>query len=183
MEKLRGTILRLTRFSDTSAIVHWMTPECGLVKTIAKGAFRPKSPFAGRLDLFFSADFVLHRSALPQKEDAPLHHLREIQLVKPRENLRSSYTSILLAGYFCRLLEATLEPEHAEPEISDLLERALDHLATTPPTLRAVLHFEKELARFLGILRPDTPPEDSLREAFPRLPEIRAGLLKRFSGP
>ena len=43
MESGRGTIIRLTKLTDTSLIVHWMSEEAGLIKTVAKGARRAKS--------------------------------------------------------------------------------------------------------------------------------------------
>ena len=46
-----GTVLRLTKLGDTSWIVHWCTAEFGWIKTVAKGARTPRSPFAGKLDL------------------------------------------------------------------------------------------------------------------------------------
>jgi DNA repair protein RecO (recombination protein O) len=52
MDKAHGIVIRLTKLTETSLIVHWCTREAGLLKTVAKGARRPKSPFAGKLDLF-----------------------------------------------------------------------------------------------------------------------------------
>ncbi|HXA44461.1 MAG TPA: recombination protein O N-terminal domain-containing protein, partial [Candidatus Angelobacter sp.] len=52
-----GIILRTRPLTETSLIVHWLTPDLGRLATVAKGARRPKSPFAGRLDLFYVADF------------------------------------------------------------------------------------------------------------------------------
>ena len=70
MESGKGTIIRLTKLTDTSLIVHWMSEEDGLIKTVARGARRAKSSFAGRLDLFLEADFEWGRS-----KKGELHHL------------------------------------------------------------------------------------------------------------
>ena len=75
MDKARGIVIRLTRLSDTSLIVHWCTEEVGLLKTVAKGARRPRSPFAGKLDLFVEADLVWVPSRASE-----LHILKEVEV-------------------------------------------------------------------------------------------------------
>ena len=61
-ESATGIILRTRPLTETSLIVHWLTPNFGRIATVAKGARRPKSPFAGKLDLFYVADFSFSRS-------------------------------------------------------------------------------------------------------------------------
>ena len=67
-----GLILRTRPLTETSLIVHWLTPDFGRMATAAKGAHRANSPFAGKLDLFYAADFSFSRS---RRSD--LHTLRE----------------------------------------------------------------------------------------------------------
>ena len=169
-------MIRLTRLTDTSLIVHWFTEEHGLVKTVAKGARRPKSPFAGKLDLFFGGEI-----ALSQARRGELHTLREISILHWREGLRRSYTCTLLAAYCCQLLEAAVEPEHPDPELHDLLRRALDHIDAAPASLRALRHFETELARLLGVSQKQADASLSLRDALGTLPASRTELLERLS--
>lgn len=169
-------IIRLTRLTETSLIVHWLCEAHGLVKTVAKGARRPKSPFRGQIDLFFGGEITFIRA-----RSGELHHLREIVIHQWREGLRKSYTSTLLAGYFCQLLESALEPGHPEPALHDLLRRALDHLDSKPPTLRALHHFEGEFTRILGVSHHGHPAVVSLREHLGRLPGARDELIERLS--
>ena len=51
-ESLNGIVLRRLRFSDSSLIITWLTDTHGRLKTMAKGALRQKSPFAGKLDRY-----------------------------------------------------------------------------------------------------------------------------------
>ena len=74
-ESTHGLILRTRPLTETSLIVHWLTPDLGRIATVAKGARRPKSPFAGKLDLFYAADFSFSRSRRSE-----LHVLREASL-------------------------------------------------------------------------------------------------------
>lgn len=176
MESTEAIVTRLTRLTETSLIVHWFTAEFGLLKSVAKGAKRPKSQFAGKLDLFFGGEITLGRS----KSGGEWHTLREVVIRDWREGLRRDYTSTLLAAYFCQLLERAVEPNHAEPELYDLLRRALDHLDQSPPELRVLRHFEREMARILGVLHHHGQPEASLRDALGSLPDSRAELMERL---
>ena len=55
MNKCQGTIIRRIPLTESSMIVTWCTKDHGLLKTVAKGARRPKSQFSGKLDLFYEA--------------------------------------------------------------------------------------------------------------------------------
>lgn len=176
MQSTEAIVIRLTRLTETSLIVHWFTEGHGLVKTVAKGARRAKSPFNGQLDLFFGGEISLARSRRGE-----LHTLREVAIRQWREGLRKNYTTTLLAAYCCQLLELAVEPEHPDPELHDLLKRALDHLDSTEPTLRALQHFESELARLLGISHHRQSADLSLGDTLGMLPASRADLIERLS--
>jgi DNA repair protein RecO (recombination protein O) len=168
-------LIRSTRLTDTSLIVHWFTESEGLVKTVAKGALRPKSPFAGKLDLFFSGEIGVARA-----RKGELHILREVSISNWREGLRRKYNSALMAGYFCQLVEAAVEPGHADPEMHDLLLRGLDHLDAEEPSLRAMSHFEKQLTGVLGILGGKGAVHELLRDHLGQLPGTRKQLEDRL---
>ena len=53
IETATGLILRTRPLTETSLIVHWLTPDFGRIATVAKGARRNQSPFLGKLDLFY----------------------------------------------------------------------------------------------------------------------------------
>lgn len=176
MEHCLGTLIRLTKLTDTSWIVHWFTDGHGLIKTVAKGARSPKSAFAGKLDLFFDAEISWVRA-----RSGELHSLRELSVITTREPIRGDYNAMLLSGYCCRLLELAVERDHPEPELGDLLRRALDHVAGKGASVRAMQHFELEMARNLGISRDRRHAAPALREALGALPPQRSQLLERLS--
>ena len=176
MHSTRATIIRLTKLTDSSLIVHWFSEDHGLVKTVAKGARQPKSPFAGRLDLFFSGEMTFQRA-----KRGELHALREVSIREWREGLRRDYTSTLFAAYCCQLIEVAVEPEHPEPELQDLLTRALNHLENKGPSLRALRHFEREMARLMGVSHERRTGEHSLRDVLSSLPAGRDELISRLS--
>ena len=176
MEHCQGTLIRLTKLTDSSWIVHWFTAGHGLIKTVAKGARSPKSPFAGKLDLFFDAEIHWTRA-----RSGELHGLREAAVTATREGIRRDYNAMLLCGYCCRLLELAVERDHPEPELFRLLRRALDHVTDKGASIRAMQHFEQELAKNLGIARERRPAAPVLRDALGGLPPQRAQLLERLS--
>ena len=172
MDKARGIVIRLTKLSDTSLIVHWCTREAGLLKTVAKGARRPKSPFAGKLDLFVEAELVW----VPSRK-SELHILKEVAVADFKTALRKRYADTVLAAYFGQLLEQVVEREHPVPELYDLLARALDYLSAEHASRRVLLHYERRLADLLGVGHDGINAGAALERAFGGLPRGRADCL------
>jgi DNA repair protein RecO (recombination protein O) len=175
-ETSNAILLRRRKLSDTSLIVSWFTESLGLIETVAKGARRPRSPFAGKLDLFFAAEIQISRS-----RRSNLHTLTEVVLENPYVGIRESYLRTQAASYFVELTEISTEPEHPVPELFHLLARAFGFLDRNDPDLRAVRHFETELARLSGVHDPallKKSPAIALGALFGRLPRGRAALLK-----
>jgi len=169
-------LLRKRKFSDTSLIVSWCTESLGCIQTVAKGARRTKTPFSGKLDLFFETEISIVSS-----RKSTLHTLAEVVLKNPFAGIRTNYVRTQAAAYFVELIEICTERDHHEPELFDLLRRAFNYLDKNDPTLRAVSHFETELARIAGVhdakkLRAD--PAFALGNLFGRLPLSRTPLLK-----
>lgn len=183
MESTAAILLRKRKFSDTSLIVSWCSESLGCIQTVAKGARRSKSPFAGKLDLFFEAEIQIARS-----RKSNLHTLTEVVLTNPFGGIRQSYLRTQAAAYFVELIEICTERDHHEPELFSLLRRAFGYLDGHDPTLRAVAHFETELARIAGVHRAPAGPKKSmadpafaLGDLFGRLPLSRTPLLKTLA--
>src|SRR5580704_3373671 len=105
-ENTLGLIMRTRPLTDTSLIVHWLTPDLGRLATVAKGARRPKSTFAGKLDLFYLAQFSFQRSRRSE-----LHQLREADLQETHAALRHDMQALQQASYCAALVEQTTETE------------------------------------------------------------------------
>ncbi|MDB6109662.1 MAG: nucleic acid-binding ob-fold [Pedosphaera sp.] len=149
IETATGLILRTRPLTETSLIVHWLTPELGRLATVAKGARRPKSPFAGKLDLFYLADFSFQRSRRSE-----LHTLREVALKQMHAALRQDLGYVQQASYAAALIEQTTELETPLPEIFSLMAGFLKYLPTHPPQPQTLFSFEIKLLSELG-LQPD----------------------------
>jgi DNA repair protein RecO (recombination protein O) len=179
VESTAAILLRKRNLSDTSLIVSWCTESLGCIQTVAKGARRAKSPFAGKLDLFFEAEIQIARS-----RKSSLHTLTEVVLRNPFAGIRRNYLRTQTAAYFVELIEICTERDHHEPELFSLLRRAFGYLDANDPVLRAVSHFETELARITGVhdakkLKSD--PAFALGNLFGKLPLSRTPLLKTLA--
>ena len=179
MQSTAAILLRKRKFSDTSLIVSWCTESLGCIQTVAKGARRTKTPFAGKLDLFFETEI----SILPSRKST-LHTLTEVELKNPFAGIRKNYLRTQTASYFVELIEICTERDHREPELYSLLRRAFGYLDRNDPDLRAVSHFETELARIAGVhdakkLKAD--PAFALGNLFGKLPLSRTPLLKTLA--
>jgi DNA repair protein RecO (recombination protein O) len=148
-ESASGLILRVRPLTETSLIIHWLTPELGRIATVAKGARRPKSPFAGRLDLFYGADFSFSRS-----RSSCLHNLREVKLRETHGAIRADMTKLQQAGYAAAFIEQATETDTPLPEIFQLASDFLKFLCEHKTSPQNIFVLEIKLLRELG-LRPD----------------------------
>jgi DNA repair protein RecO (recombination protein O) len=177
VEKTSAILLRKTPWSETSLIVAWLTERFGTVRTVARGARRPKSPFAGTLDLFYGADISF---SINNKGD--LHTLREVSLKTVFDVSEAGSAGFYLASYFGELAGIAAPPMHPAPEIFDLLQRGINFVQRAPVTLKALNHFETELCRVLGVHDPEgkVPAIDALRSLYGTIPTSRERVLKFF---
>jgi DNA repair protein RecO (recombination protein O) len=149
IESTAGLILRTRPLTETSLIVHWLTPDFGRMATVAKGAHRSKSPFLGKLDLFYLVDFSFSRS---RRSD--LHNLREVSPRKMHGALRQDVQLLHQAAYAVAFIEQATETETPLPAIYDLMLGFLGHLCERPAKSQTVFAFELKLLHELG-LKPD----------------------------
>jgi DNA repair protein RecO (recombination protein O) len=153
IENGAGLILRTRPLTDTSLIVHWLTQDFGRIATVAKGARRQKSPFAGKLDLFYLADFSFQRSRRSE-----LHQLREVSLRETHAAIRKEMEYLQQASYAAALIEQTTEMDAPIPEIFSLMCGFLKNLSKFPPQSQTLFAFEVKLLSELG-LQPDFEKE------------------------
>lgn len=146
IERGSGVILRTRLLTETSLIVHWLTAQHGRIATVAKGARRPKSPFRGKLDLFYEAEISFQRS---RRSD--LHTLREVQLTGTHPELRHRLENLRQASYATALLELATETNTPIPSLHHLLCELLRCLGSGPAAPQLVLAFELRLLALSGL--------------------------------
>jgi DNA repair protein RecO (recombination protein O) len=149
IETATGLILRTRPLTETSLIVHWLTPNFGRIATVAKGARRHKSPFLGKLDLFYLADFSFSRS-----RSSDLHNLREVNLRETHGAIREDILKLQQAAYATNFIEHATETDTPLPAVYELSRGFLDCLCKQKPATQILFAFELKLLRELG-LEPD----------------------------
>ena len=148
-QRATGIILRTRPLTETSLIVNWLTPDLGRLSTVAKGARRAKSPFRGKLDLFYEGEFSFQRSRRSE-----LHTLREVSLRETHAPLRQEMGWLQQASYCAALIEQATERETPLPVIHDLMRTLLTTLPQHSPRPQTIFNFELKLLDELG-LKPD----------------------------
>lgn len=146
----QATVLHIRPWSHTSHMVTWLTPDHGRVVTAVKGACRPKSAFLGQYDLFYTCDLLFYR-----RDREGVHAIRECSPVALREPLRNNWRGAVAAAYLADLTARVAAGHQESAALFELLNRALDLLATSAaPSRSLVLWYEAHLLRILG-LQPD----------------------------
>src|SRR5512140_257175 len=177
IETATGLVLRTRPLTETSLIVQWLTPELGRLATVAKGARRPKSPFRGKLDLFYLADFSFARSRRSE-----LHTLREVSLRQTHAVLRQELAALQQASYCAALVEQSTETETPLPAVFDLFRELLNRLTGGPTAPQTVFAFELKLLKELG-LQPDSQRNElnaGTRQILRTLTDGEWGLIARL---
>jgi DNA repair protein RecO (recombination protein O) len=146
IETATGLVIRTRPLTETSLIVHWLTPQHGRLATVAKGARRPKSPFRGKLDLFYLADFSFARSRRSE-----LHTLREVGVRETHAVLRQDLSALRQASYCAALVEQSTETETPLPAVFELFIALLGRLMGGPAQPETVFAFELKLLKELGL--------------------------------
>ena len=146
-ERASGIVLRTRPLTETSLIVQWLTLDVGRISTVARGARRAKSPFSGKLDLFYEADFSFIRS-----RKSELHTLREVSLRQSHRKLREDLSRLNAASYCAILVEQGTERETPLPEFYALALDTLQFLDQFSPTTAFIFSLELKFLALSGML-------------------------------
>lgn len=146
---MRGLVLRKTKLKESDLIVEVLGEEGSLVRAVAKGARKPKSSFASRLELGNSVELLCAPSR-------GLAIVQECRLKSARLGLRSDYDKLICAEAALELLSKCAQEDLPQPKLLAASEAGLDCLAEVPAekaTAILAAIFLKTLA-FVG-LRPE----------------------------
>lgn len=144
----RAIVLRKTRLKESDLIVTLLSETGAQLRAVAKGARKPTSQFASRLELFCEADLLC-------AEGRNLDVVKEARLVRGREGLRASVEHSIAAAPAAELLERITQADLDEPRLFRASSVAFDALEAAPRALAPAIagaHLLKVLA-FAG-LRP-----------------------------
>lgn len=159
--KTEAIVLDIRPWSRTSHVVTWLTPECGPVSTLIKGAVRPKSAFLGQYDLFYTCELVYYVRAKGE-----LHAVREAVPLEPREHLRGRFRATALASYASYLVKEHCPHTSEASRWFAFLRDFLDGLGGTVEVEREMVSLETAFLELAG-LAPDFSSADLSAETVP----------------
>ena len=144
----RAIVLRKTKLKESDLICTLLDEEGAERRVVAKGARKPTSPFASRMELFCEVDVLC-------AEGRSLDVLKEARLVAAHAPLRDTLERAAAAAPMAELLGRVAHPDLREPRLFQCTSVALGALeaaeAPAAPAMAAA-HLLKSLA-FSG-LRP-----------------------------
>jgi DNA repair protein RecO len=155
--------LQIRPWSKTSHIVTWLTPDHGRLITSIKGACRPKSPFLGQYDLFYTCHLLFYT-----REHEGVHIAKECEPHHRRDTIREHWRAAALATYLVELTARALPLREPHADVYKLLSQTLDYLAEHPQTslVECLIRYELHLLYFLGLL-PDLSPCETCHQPHP----------------
>lgn len=139
-------ILRKYDLTETSYIVHFFAREIGLLKLVAKGAKRKKSPFSGGLEIFNKVEIEYSK-----KEHTELGLLRKIDLIESNLSLFSNYENSKALFLISETLSKGIKEEQKEEEIYRLLTAVLEALKKESPSEWVLNYFFLWFLKLNGI--------------------------------
>ena len=140
-----GIILNKYSFSETSLVIHWLTKNNGLISTAARGVFKPKSKYFGKIDLFYYANIEFKKNT---KSD--LHSLNDIDLIETHNWIRSNIAALHQASYCAALIEKLVEKDTPITNIFYNFLAFLHSLNKQSVSITPLLWFEIKLLSEFG---------------------------------
>lgn len=117
----RGIVLRKTKLGESDLILTLLVEDGSQVRAVAKGARKPASSFASRLELYSVSDVLLARGR-------SLDVVKEARLVESNERLRRAMEHAACAAPMVELLDRVTQMDLESPRLFALTCTALSSL-------------------------------------------------------
>ncbi len=117
----RGIVLRKTKLGESGLILTLLVEDGSQVRAVAKGARKPASSFASRLELYSVSDVLLARGR-------SLDVVKEARLVESNERLRRDMEHAACAAPMVELLDRVTQMDLESPRLFALTCTALSSL-------------------------------------------------------
>lgn len=183
IESTCGIIIRQFEYSNTSLIVHLLSPDKGVVHLLARGAKSPKSLFSGKLELFQEVSCQYITSA---KSD--LYILKECSRETIFKKAARDIAVFAVWSFMIELISAMPWDTTESEKIFALLKSGFLFYEDEPPTLyhQGLIFFMAKLIMYLGYTpelnrccRSNRPLSDTvLPVTYPQPGFICAGIAK-----
>lgn len=122
---LTALVLRKTKLGESDLIVSLLAEDGSHVRAVAKGARKPGSKLAARVEPYVSLDLLLYTGR-------SLEIVQEARIAKPRAGLRSDFDRSAAAAVVVDLLNTIAVEGQAEPRLFGLADATLDAMDMAP---------------------------------------------------
>lgn len=122
---LKALVLRKTKLGEGDLIATFLAEDGSSLRAVAKGARKPSSVFASRLELYAEVDLLC-------AEGRSLDIVKEARLVDAHALLRGDVERAAAAACMCELLERTAQDELAVDSVFAMTSTALGALERAP---------------------------------------------------
>jgi DNA repair protein RecO (recombination protein O) len=139
-----AVVLKSSHYSETSGLVSAFTRKLGKSRFLAKGARRPKSPFAGLLEPLSRVELVL----IPGRSG--LHTLKECSPLGEASGLRDELGRLSAALLALALVDETQVDDDPQPGVFELLDETLERLETSRNAAALLFAFQLRLIELSG---------------------------------
>ncbi len=140
-------VLRTRRQGETGKLVTLFTEDHGKLRVMANGARRPRSRFAGCLEIGWSVHI-----ACSLRDDRDLHTLAEAELVRPRPALVADLRRLSYAAAACEIVDRLTIEHEASRRLFRCLTGVLGGLEEVDPAQLETLfwYYQLRVAEALG---------------------------------
>jgi DNA repair protein RecO (recombination protein O) len=121
--KVEAIVLRRANLGEADRVVTLFTREHGRLSAAAKGARKPKSRFAGRLELFTHLRALLARGKT-------LDVVSQVEVIDPFPAVRGDLTRMSVASFVAEVTDRGTAEREPQPSIFDALRQALRLIAS-----------------------------------------------------
>ncbi len=122
---LTALVLRKTKLGESDLIVSLLAEDGSHVRAVAKGARKPGSKLAARVEPYVSVDLLLHTGK-------SLEIVQEARIDKPRAETRSDFDRSSAAAVVADLLNNIAVEGQSEPRLYGLADTTLDAIDGAP---------------------------------------------------
>jgi DNA repair protein RecO (recombination protein O) len=119
--KAVGINLKSSPLGESDQLLTILTSEYGIVRAIAPGARKHKSPLRGRSELFVENELLLYRGR-------SLHRIQQAQTLASYPSLSKNLSKLTVAQYWAELVLAQAVSEQPQTEFYEILTEHLRRL-------------------------------------------------------
>lgn len=136
-------VIKTRDFGEADRIVLFLSEDFGKFEAVVRGARRPRSRFAGNIQLFslLDAQFFSGKS---------LDQLSQANLIRPFSKLSEDLVKLAYAGYWAELLVEFLPEREPLPEVFRFMLAAMLVLEQTENPHLLSLAFQMRILTYLG---------------------------------